>query len=752
MKKTKFTKLFVLILSLALLIGSAIGIAASADETDTTYSIKSMNIAHGDRTQVLIAVDAVGVDAAEIEVTYTLAGETYVASFYDYVDIYNNDIEYPVFYTKGIPAKDCGQDVLAEAHVAGTTPASPKYMNVSVAGYLYDRLYKAGYIFVTEGEALEKKNLYLAFIDYISAAEEVLWNYNNPGNERVLTNTKTYVYAEDGYVAGTTGSAGYVSGTANLTYTGAAKGQIGWYVETVSGLELVFGNIITLTESAKITPFINENIMTFEDATLGAGLFSEWVGEKDITDSKGKPAYSKSTTTVADIDKMGGITPKYTPNEDITLGRIATGGTHVLIKGSDTNKYLSYKAVPRTEYSGYTGNRSEPPGFNIPVTTIDDNANVTVWSFDAIFDDSCSGPAQIMFSGASGNSIYPFIRGKDGMILIQSSGGAETLATVNTNTYVNVRYEYYWGEGVTQVYVNGVYCGSSTAKYSTHGLTTNIAFNMDGSSAMGALIDNMSAINIYKKFVAEPAVSTGVVAYEDFSSSYFTKHVEWVCTHDTYKNEIAAGKFTYGASTEGYSEDTVFTADNMYYANGVSVAYGVDSKVHNPTASIVTEANGNKYLSLTSPARISDRDRAYSIVSKPNITSGQTTYVYDFDVRPVRGTFSCILYTTANNHAQFTVGTVNNVFAIGGVQIGNYGEWISLRFVIDTTNATCSLYKKGADGAYTFLANEFTISGGSIANFNTTLRDFSMQPSANSAVDYDNVAFYTVGEGFDPTK
>ena len=41
MKNTKLTRIFVLILSLALLVGSAIGIAASAEETDT-YAIKAI--------------------------------------------------------------------------------------------------------------------------------------------------------------------------------------------------------------------------------------------------------------------------------------------------------------------------------------------------------------------------------------------------------------------------------------------------------------------------------------------------------------------------------------------------------------------------------------------------------------------------------------------------------------------------------------------------------------------------------------
>ena len=57
MKKSVFTRIFVLIFSLALLIGSVVCVAASADESDE-YGIEAINISHGDKIRVLIAVDA----------------------------------------------------------------------------------------------------------------------------------------------------------------------------------------------------------------------------------------------------------------------------------------------------------------------------------------------------------------------------------------------------------------------------------------------------------------------------------------------------------------------------------------------------------------------------------------------------------------------------------------------------------------------------------------------------------------------
>ena len=115
------------------------------------------------------------------------------------------------------------------------------------------------------------------------------------------------------------------------------------------------------------------------------------------------------------------------------------------------------------------------------------------------------------------------------------------------------------------------------------------------------------------------------------------------------------------------------------------------------------------------------------------------------DFRAVKGAFSFIVYTTAGKYAQFKVGTVDSVFAIGDAQICNYGEWASVRFVIDTANGTVSLYKLGANGEATLLSDNLTtISGSAVTNLTGDLRDISMQPSSNSELHVDNVALYTV--------
>ena len=170
MRKSKALKILFLILSIALLVGSAIGIATSAEEGDT-YEIKAINIAHGDRIQVLIAVDAPIEDAANIEVKYTIGGTEKVATYWKNIDIYGDGVEYPVYYTTGISAKDIGESVIAEAHKSGATDYTPKTRDVSVVEYLFTKLYKEGYIIATEGADANRKTLYLELIDYGAAAQ-----------------------------------------------------------------------------------------------------------------------------------------------------------------------------------------------------------------------------------------------------------------------------------------------------------------------------------------------------------------------------------------------------------------------------------------------------------------------------------------------------------------------------------------------------------------------------------------------------
>ena len=57
MKTKRFSKVLITVFSAILLICALVGFGAAAAEADEVYSIKSINVLHGDTTTVLIAVD-----------------------------------------------------------------------------------------------------------------------------------------------------------------------------------------------------------------------------------------------------------------------------------------------------------------------------------------------------------------------------------------------------------------------------------------------------------------------------------------------------------------------------------------------------------------------------------------------------------------------------------------------------------------------------------------------------------------------
>ena len=207
--KNSLTKLFVTVLSIVLLIGAVAGISVLANEADA-YDIKSINIVHGDTTTVLIAVDLPSdtelTEAPDVEVAYTFGGYDLKAEFHSYQYIAKYGAYYPVYYTVGIPAKDMGEAVVAEAHKAGTTPAAPSYAETSVADYLYTRLYRDGIVSATAGDDADRRGMYLALLEYGSYAQKVLWNNleENADNQRTLVTDLIYVTAKGATVNGKT--------------------------------------------------------------------------------------------------------------------------------------------------------------------------------------------------------------------------------------------------------------------------------------------------------------------------------------------------------------------------------------------------------------------------------------------------------------------------------------------------------------------------------------------------------------------
>jgi hypothetical protein len=177
MKNSKLAKLLVMLLSLALLIGSAIGIAVSATGEDTienTGAIEAKTIVHNDKIQLGFYIDA----TAE-----ALTDGTFTVEYYWGED---GDVENAVVREDGIRA---GSTLVATEGVAyyeltkvatvtvkknGEAVDTAKY---SVAQFLYAKLYADGFIDSENAEEAQAAAVYEALID-LGAKSQTYLNEN----------------------------------------------------------------------------------------------------------------------------------------------------------------------------------------------------------------------------------------------------------------------------------------------------------------------------------------------------------------------------------------------------------------------------------------------------------------------------------------------------------------------------------------------------------------------------------------------
>lgn len=263
----KFSKILIMILSLALLIGSVVAVGASAEESNTR-EILAKNVAYTDNVTMLFAVDA-SLDeaiAGTVKVAYyweedgvAVIKEAKLLYPYDENDneidqyIYHEGGEkYPVYYTEGVPAKELGREVKIVAYT-GTLPEDAEFATYSVAEYLYARLYKDGVVNATEGKDVYRKAVYENLLAYGASAQELLVNYDS-AEKAVLVTDYTYVIST---VAGatvngkTTAIFGASSAEITLSYVGEGS-LVGWTVTDISG-EATEYETSTITVSGVVT-------------------------------------------------------------------------------------------------------------------------------------------------------------------------------------------------------------------------------------------------------------------------------------------------------------------------------------------------------------------------------------------------------------------------------------------------------------------------------------------------------------------
>ena len=477
MKNYKTSRILVLVLSLALLIGTAVGFAVSAAETtETTPEIEGINVYYKDVIYVMIAVDTpVEADAAadpDITVKYVIDGEeiektaTYVGNY----KIWENNAEkndqnyYPVYATEGIAAKNQGDDITAWIEDANGQSATK---NVSVASYLYQRLYKDGIIAATEETDVAKRDFYLAHLDYIAGAQKVLYNNATPAPEtpKTLVTELGFVYGDGLLVNGKDYVLVKKGESVELVYSGTDGATFGWNVTTYgeNGATTSFhiGNTMNVTASAIVEPYVIS-------------------GTPSVIDFNGED-YTKT-------DIMNGETKIY---DSYNFGRVynvfrdaqtnTTGLNKVeLISQSANDKALHIFAVDRAD------SNDNAPSTIITPETIDSNANATVIEFSLtvgnVIPDDCaeytagvaSLPFQVIMRGSKNQNHYWQLGWKAFNL---SKTGVFTIAGVEVgraNEEMKLSFVYSNTNQCVYVYSGGVY--KTTLNFTDHNNGSTAAF------------------------------------------------------------------------------------------------------------------------------------------------------------------------------------------------------------------------------------------------------------------------------------
>ena len=278
--KNSLTKLFVTVLSIVLLIGAVAGITVLAEDAETAYDIKSINIIHDEKSIVLIAVDLPSdtalTEAPDLKVSYTFDGETLDAKFHSYQYIEKYGKYYPCYYTVGIAPVDIAEKVVAVAYKTDAIADEAKAKSMSLAEYLYLRLYRDDIISATEGDDADRRGMYLALLEYGSYAQKVFHN-NKPENaedQRTLANELIYVTAKGATVNGADGV--LLDKSADVTFAGAPAAPAeyklaGWQVTTYDGegnvieTALLDSSTYTAAKTAVIFPTYAKAWEDFED-------------------------------------------------------------------------------------------------------------------------------------------------------------------------------------------------------------------------------------------------------------------------------------------------------------------------------------------------------------------------------------------------------------------------------------------------------------------------------------------------------
>ncbi len=257
MKNTKFSKILVLVLTLALVIGAAFGIGTMAEGDEPTVEIVAQNISYGGSISVMYAVKSTyDTEAYKVVIegsaynpvdgtTENFTVSDYETTNYDIVVGEDNYGKLPVYYTPGIPLKNMATVVTAKAVVYDANNeavAESASLSYSVLEYLYERQF----MFDDENTE-EQKKLYSLMLEAGDTVQAVLDNYG----EGHAPSDYAYVNVTGGTFDGKT--SGIVKKGTEITLTGNDAGFMVTPVSVGGDYAIVEGDATVVANNGTYT-------------------------------------------------------------------------------------------------------------------------------------------------------------------------------------------------------------------------------------------------------------------------------------------------------------------------------------------------------------------------------------------------------------------------------------------------------------------------------------------------------------------
>ena len=446
--KTRITKIFVLALSLALLVGVAMSLSVSAE--NESLEIVSQNVSYEGKTHLYFAVNYENVtnpEAIKLVVTYTDdEGATQTVTVTDsealtLKDSANNDVFCRAFRTPGVDAKNFTKEFTVKAILEDVESAEKTY---SVAEYCHQWLAYIAGIAEPSAKELKVKAACEATLLYGTKIQALL-DYYPDGNTSDYPENYSYIIVDGGTANGQNKL--FIRNGETVTLS-AATTPAAWSLKAVDGtVNQITQNSFTASGSCYVTPV---NGKFFSDTS--------YVGTRLNFD-------------------------------DGTIGStILEGGNNVYTTTTVVDGKLDFERIPSTEGEGYLR-------WNVGSSTHKIFVFETDVHFSGFTVGSSVGKIRLQLAGID-EQITINHSGSDISIVLASGTGK---VTIKEGEWCNLRFEIDTTKRTFNVFVNNTYAGTLVSTSTTTSSSTRVLFYLLKVGYGGEILFD----NIYHGFVEE---------------------------------------------------------------------------------------------------------------------------------------------------------------------------------------------------------------------------------------------------------